>query len=448
MCARLGEGDKRARLTIARMTRTTRAVSTRPGTERRQPSPAVAVSHGKNHPLIPGDTFPMRPTVFLTSSAAAALAASAVVTPSAAQDAPARRDREAVVERLRGLDANIYRLADDRDRAVLGVSLGASRSRSDTLGVRISDVTEGGPAAKAGIEEGDRITSIDGTNLRIDAADAEDPALSDLGYRRLQRALGKHKPGDEVTLTVARGRETRTVRVKTVAADELTTTRGYAFGPDGGFVLRGGSAREMSDSIRARSERRPALGVTVGATGSRRDTLGLFVSNVAEDGPAERAGIVEGARIASIGGVDVRVSKDDLEDPEIASIRSRRFTRELEKHKPGDDLALRVWQNGAYRTVTVKAARAADVYKGRSGFAFSFGDGDGVFTMPPMPAIAPMAPMSPMPPMAPMTVSPRAWMLSTPRPLGTTRIQAVPRATYVTPRAVTIPGVRRRLVEM
>ena len=41
-------------------------------------------------------------------------------------------------------------------------------------------------------------------------------------------------------------------------------------------------------------------------TGSSRDTLGVFVMSVEDGGPAAKAGIEEGTRIASINGVDVR----------------------------------------------------------------------------------------------------------------------------------------------
>ncbi|AHG89962.1 PDZ/DHR/GLGF domain protein [Gemmatirosa kalamazoonensis] len=394
----------------------------------------------------------MRPTVYLT--AAAALAAASLLAPhtAAAQDAGSRRTYETLVQALGPGGVSIWR-SDDSTRAVLGISLAPARSSSDTIGVRIADVAEDGPAAKAGIEEGDRIVSIDGTTLRVDPADADDPVFRDLGSRRLQRALAKHKPGDEVSLVVQRGRETRTVRVKTVAASSLEPSRAYGvgFGPGGSTIFRSGaSARAWADSIRTRMEQRPALGLTVGTTGSRRDTLGLFVSSVATDGPAEKAGIVEGARIAGIDGVDLRLSRDDAEDPEFSALRARRFTRELEKHKAGDDITLRVWQSGSLRTLTVKAARAADVWKNRSGFAFSFGDGDGAIALPRTP-VAPLLPSTPMRMDVPsLRVLPRTWMSAPVRP-------ALPRASVrttsfvtprvVVPRAVAVPRARR-VIEM
>jgi S1-C subfamily serine protease len=59
------------------------------------------------------------------------------------------------------------------------------------LGVRVTGVTDGGPAAKAGIERGDLLTSIDG--------------LSVLTAREVAAAIRGHKPGDTVTVGVARG---------------------------------------------------------------------------------------------------------------------------------------------------------------------------------------------------------------------------------------------------
>src|SRR5437868_7260898 len=48
--------------------------------------------------------------------------------------------------------------------------------------------------------------------------------------------------------------------------------------------------------------KRAALGLELRTTGTRRDTLGVFVEAVTPKGPAEAAGIVEGDRIAAING--------------------------------------------------------------------------------------------------------------------------------------------------
>jgi hypothetical protein len=81
----------------------------------------------------------------------------------------------------------------------------------------------------------------------------------------------------------------------------------------------------------------------------------------------------------------------------------------MRKVKAGDQVTLRVYADGEYRTVRVTAGRAGDVYKegNRRGFVFSFGESPETFIVPPI------APMAPMPPMVPMPstplIAPRAW---------------------------------------
>src|SRR5881394_200989 len=63
--------------------------------------------------------------------------------------------------------------SEDRDRAVIGISTGSGSAR-DTLGVLVSSVTAGGPADKSGVEEGSRIASVNGVNLKLAAVDVGD----------------------------------------------------------------------------------------------------------------------------------------------------------------------------------------------------------------------------------------------------------------------------------
>ena len=350
----------------------------------------------------------MRPSPILLGTLGGVLAGALAASPVTPATAGAQTaDRMAAVERALaevGARAGGFGwTADDRDRAALGISLGAG-GRGDTLGVRVVDVVTGGPADKAGIEEGDRITSINGTSLRVAREDAEDWEMGSLANRRLTRALDRLKPGDEVTLGLLRGREARTVKLKTVAADELQRERSFAvttpgaFGRTGRMALR---AEDLRDSLRARAERRPALGLSVGGTGSRRDTLGLFVSSVTTGGPAEKAGIQEGDRIAAINDVDVRVPREDVEDGMAASARHNRFTRELGRAKPGDNLTLRVYSGGQTRTVTVRAGSAAEVFKDEGGFGLGLGEGTRILTLPEGRGATTIMPRVPRAPVAP-----------------------------------------------
>jgi hypothetical protein len=108
----------------------------------------------------------------------------------------------------------------DQNRAMLGLGTTSGGMR-DTLGLLVTEVTSGGPAEKAGIEEGDRLASVNGTDLRLSAADAQDQEMRGLMARRLIRVLAKLKPGDVATLRVSADGKTRDVKVTTAKASDL-----------------------------------------------------------------------------------------------------------------------------------------------------------------------------------------------------------------------------------
>lgn len=131
--------------------------------------------------------------------------------------------------------------------------------------------------------------------------------------------------------------------------------------------------------------KRAAIGVQLSPTGTSRDTLGVFISRVTPKGPAENAGIVEGDRIVSINGVDLRVNAADAGDTYAAGLPSRRLTREVAKLSPGSVVRLRVWSGGRIRDVQVTAGRASDLREGGFYGMLEGGSGGGVFrTMPSM----------------------------------------------------------------
>ncbi|HEX6809616.1 MAG TPA: PDZ domain-containing protein [Gemmatimonadaceae bacterium] len=269
----------------------------------------------------------MRPT-HLVLGAAMVLGS---VAPIAAQD---RTSGPTTVVSLLGNDME--------DRAALGLSTGASGKR-DTLGLLIESVTPNSPADKAGLLEGYRIASINGENLKLAPGDAGEPDMDGIMTRRLSRELGKVKAGDDVTLQVYADGAYKTMKVKTVALEDI------AMRP-----------MRMSDDD---YDSRPALGLSLDGGGSKRDTLGLLVTAVENDGPADKAGIEEGNRIASIDGVDLRVPADEAVGGQLLGAKQRRFTRELQQKKAGDEITLQVYANGSMKTVKVTAGRTADVYK-------------------------------------------------------------------------------------
>lgn len=290
-----------------------------------------------------------------------------------------RAERERRAEELRdrarrGAGTFAYTLSlDDRERPRIGVTTESSGMR-DTLGLLISEVTEDGPADKAGIKEGDRIQSVNGVNLRLAREDAGEDDMEGIATRRLIRTLGKAKIGDEVDLRVWSDGATKTVKVKTVSVEDLM-----------------GESRVYRATVSG--EDRASLGIGIGSSGSRRDTLGILIASLADDGPAAKAGLIEGDRIQSINGVDLRVPSEDAGDWAISSSRLRRLTRELEKVKAGDEVDLRVYSGGSVKSVRIKTVASSDLRQSMGG-SFFFGGSPRTMVFP-RGQISPMRVMPP-----------------------------------------------------
>ena len=88
------------------------------------------------------------------------------------------------------LGISYYAVTDAQTAAQLGVN---------AYGVYIVEVVKGGPADKAGLQAGDRIVSVDGSEVATQ---------SDLGT-----LMQNHKAGDTIEITVARGGQMQTVTV-------------------------------------------------------------------------------------------------------------------------------------------------------------------------------------------------------------------------------------------
>lgn len=290
------------------------------------------------------------------------------------------------------------------DRPMIGVTTNQESERSDTLGLLVEDVRRDSPAAKAGLKAGDRLQAINGVNLRADRADAGERDYDGVLNRRLSREVEKTEAGKTIELRVLSEGRTRTVTVTPVKMSEL-------------YESMGGYAWSSSRDDRA------VIGFTIGSTGSARDTLGVFVSAVTTDGPADKAGIVEGDRIASINGVNLRVAREDADDPAIGSARANRLRREIEKLEAGQVAELVVVTAGRSRTVRVTTVKASDLPDG--GFMFAMPSGTvtpqagqlrrmmeteammgQLLDKMPMPA---MAPTPPTPPTAPTPPAPSAY---------------------------------------
>jgi hypothetical protein len=287
----------------------------------------------------------------------------------------------------RSPDVRIFMRGDAGAKSMIGVSTSSTGER-DTLGLLVTSVTPNGPAEKAGIVEGNRIAAINGVNLRLAAADAGQDDMQGITARRLTRELGKVDPGTEVELRVYADGQWKNVKVKTVSPDSLLPAR----------------------FRRSDTDDRAVLGLELSSTGSKRDTLGVLIGALREDGPAEKAGLVEGDRVVSINGTDLRVKHDDAGDDWVSSAMVSRFERVMRAVKPGDKVELRVWSGGQAKSVQITAAKASELYKdqvrrfriGAGPMVWSSDGADMMFGDMQRPMIAPVPPVPMIPPASPM----------------------------------------------
>jgi C-terminal processing protease CtpA/Prc len=263
-------------------------------------------------------------------------------------------------------------VAGDPNDAVLGISTTSSGER-DTLGLLVTSVTRDSPADKAGIEEGNRIASVNGVNLKLAAEDAGERDMHGMTTRRLVREMEKVEAGQSVELSIWKQGRYQPVTVQTVAREDLPGQERIT--------------REDADE-------RAVVGLTLQTTGSIRDTLGPMVVRVAAGGPAERAGIVEGDRIRSVNGTSLRVAPEDAEEPMVGSAKVNRFSRELRDLDVGASVELEVYSGGQIRTLRVTTAKAGEVYDEESGGTFFYRSGEGGWSVP---AMAPLPPVPPVP---------------------------------------------------
>ncbi|MBW3551970.1 MAG: PDZ domain-containing protein [Gemmatimonadetes bacterium] len=187
--------------------------------------------------------------------------------------APAAPDRECVCS-WEGDGLRMMPSIARMNRARIGVELGETAEADGRTGIRLHDVEEGGPAARAGVRPGDILLSLNGTDLGDDPTD------------RLLTLLADVEPGDTVTLGLIRDGRGETARVVTDRAHGISI-----FGP-------GGPSRAWSFPYTERPRtamRAPEARVRI------RQLLGNGLELVAmNEGLGEYFGISEGVLVASV----------------------------------------------------------------------------------------------------------------------------------------------------
>lgn len=182
-------------------------------------------------------------------------------------------------------------------RAQLGVLLGEATEVNGRTGVRVEDVREGGPAARAGLQGGDILLAVEGT------------PLGDAPVRRIRQVMAETEPGDTVEVVFIRDGRERTVAMVTREA------RFGAFGPEAARmrVLRGPDMQHLRTAA-------PVLRFAAHALG--HGGLQLVAMN---EGLGEYFGVSEGVLVADVpegstlglqpGDVIVAIDGRSVQDP-------------------------------------------------------------------------------------------------------------------------------------
>lgn len=181
-----------------------------------------------------------------------------------------------------------------------------------TSGVIVAEVVAGCSAAEAGLERGDVIIAVDGEEVD--------------GGESLADVIRDHEPGDEVTLLIRRDGDDQEVVVE---LGEHPENEGNAYLgvrytiPSRLQIVEGGPTMWMEMPYGLESHLEFSLHELV---------QGIVVLDVAEDSPAEAAGIVRGDLITG------------LDDEEIESRQA--LIDHLADLEPGDEIVLQVYRRG------------------------------------------------------------------------------------------------------
>jgi serine protease Do len=253
-------------------------------------------------------------------------AVSGLVAQSRADQGSTERSRGRVMT-LDGRGGQLGVVVRDLDAADLKEAAGA------TSGVRIDDVDQDSPAAKAGLREGDIVVELDGERVR--------------SARQFSRLIQETPEGRSVRLGIVRGGARQTL-------DVTPEGRAFAFGFDADLVGRdvARSLRELEPRLREIEPRlrefrfdapnfnfefaprmtspRARLGVQLNSLTSQLAEYfgatdgGVLVSSVTPGSAAQKAGLRAGDVITSINGDRVG-GADDVVD-ELRDVESGEVT--------------------------------------------------------------------------------------------------------------------------
>ena len=260
-------------------------------------------------------------------------------------------------------------------RPRLGISVSTDQEGTvDAQGARVTNVLEDGPAAEAGLQEGDIITRVGAQSLLepLDADAEEDFDVDEsLPVQRLLSIARGLEAGEQLEIEYLRGGERRTATVEAQELSGRSFAYAYGFDPDRIRIdaerLRE-QVREMRDGMQAFQFRfdpddpdaprpldvrgfRGDVPWPMGPLGSSRYGLELVELN---EGLGDYFGASEGVLVTEVdqdsrlglrpGDVILRVGDRDVTTPD-------RVLRLLGTYGDGEEITFRIRRNGSETSV-------------------------------------------------------------------------------------------------
>ncbi len=210
-------------------------------------------------------------------------------------------------------------------------------------GILVATVTEGGPAAKAGIQGSAKTAQIQGVDVNVGGDiitainDMQTPTFDDL----VSYLASSTKPGDKVTLDILRNGKsmqvTVTLEARPVSSQPQPPTSAFASGSAYLGITGGSLVPEIADAMNLDSNQ-----------------AGVLVVEIALDSPASDAGLKGSSETITINGQEIKIGGDVItmiNDARVDGIQSLR--EELSNFTPGDKVTLTILRDGKEMTVEV-----------------------------------------------------------------------------------------------
>jgi serine protease Do len=224
----------------------------------------------------------------------------------------------------------------------LGLSL------DEANGFLVIGVNEGSPADKAGIRGGDRVTNVNGREIRLGGDIVL--KIDNQDVRKIEDILtyleGQKHVGDNVQLTVLRDGKTQTVNAT--------------------LTPRPGSNQSQQLQSQSEQQQRPSLGISgtsltpaiakaMNMNMNMTQPTGFLVVDIIADGPADKAGIRGGYLIANINGTEIELGGDVIQKIDNKTVNTiDDVISYLDTKKVNDTAQLTILREGKVENVPVQ----------------------------------------------------------------------------------------------